>query len=86
MIDVVKFYARLDALDPRLFPIIIEKYTVAGKDITPAEILARNLKAAEVLMSVLDDDLENLLRVKGGSVIRAIQDARQAVAEAAGEL
>lgn len=81
MIDVGKFYDRLDHLDPRLFPIIIEKYTNRGSDRTEKEILRDNLKHAEVLMSVLNDDSDNLLRVKGGSVIRALQDARQAVAE-----
>lgn len=80
MIDVIKFYDRLDQLDPRLNPIVIDPYASRSSDTSPDKILKRNLQNAEILMAVLNDSCDNLLRLKGGSVIRAIQNAREAVA------
>ena len=72
MIDIAKFYARLDALDPRINPIIPDATGAKSR----AEILKLLLNRTEILMSVLDNRPDNLLRLKGAGIIQAIQAER----------
>lgn len=76
--DIAKFFTRLDELDPRLFPVYPLCVIPAGCK-TVDEVLKLNLRNCEILLSVLNHQPKNPLRIKCVRVIHAIQTERESL-------
>lgn len=71
MVDLLKFYRCLDRLDPRVNPIPRESPKPYG------EIVKQRITEVQLLLSLMDDSEQNVLRLKGRDVLFHLENERE---------